>query len=213
MQFVQPGATSIALNNIHQLDASKIYGNLSANGQVYLVNANGFIFGKEAAVNANTLVATTLKISDQVFEKGISKVVDANAAPGAGNADPVAALTADGSIYRELGNGKREKIRILVEAGAKVAAAAGGRVVMAAPDVENRGTIAAPDGQVILAAATDKVYLQESDDDNLRGLLVEVQTGGDVKNVGKILTERGNTTMMGFAVAQQASSRPAPRWR
>ncbi|ATG92344.1 filamentous haemagglutinin family protein [Methylomonas koyamae] len=203
VQFVQPGATSIALNNIHQLDASKIYGNLSANGQVYLVNANGFIFGKEAAVNANTLVATTLKISDQVFEKGISKVVDANAAPGAGNADPVAALTADGSIYRELGNGKREKIRILVEAGAKVAAAAGGRVVMAAPDVENRGTIAAPDGQVILAAATDKVYLQESDDDNLRGLLVEVQTGGNVKNVGKILTERGNTTMMGFAVAQQ----------
>jgi len=203
VQFVQPGATSVALNNIHQLDASKIYGNLSANGQVYLVNANGFIFGKESAVNANTLVATTLKISDQVFAKGISKVVDANAAPGAGNADPVAALESDGSVYRELGNGKREKIRILVEAGAKISAAAGGRVVMAAPELENRGSIAAPDGQVILAAATDKVYLQESDDDNLRGLLVEVQTGGDVKNIGKILTERGNTTLMGFAVSQQ----------
>ncbi len=46
VQFVQPGATSVALNNIHQLDASKIYGNLSANGQVYLVNANGFISAK-----------------------------------------------------------------------------------------------------------------------------------------------------------------------
>ena len=74
---------------------------------------------------------------------------------------------------------------------------------MAAPEVENHGKLSAPDGQVILAAATDKVYLQESSSTDLRGLLVEVQTGGDAKNMGAILTERGNTTMMGFAVSQQ----------
>ncbi|MEI8571952.1 filamentous hemagglutinin N-terminal domain-containing protein [Methylomonas sp. LW13] len=201
VQFAQPTSSSVALNNIHQLDASKISGTLSANGQVYLVNANGFVFGNGASVNTNSLVATNLKIADEVFAQGISKVVDANAS--ANNKDALAALAGDGTVYRNTGNGNREKIRILVEAGAQIGTGSGGRVIMAAPQVENRGTISAPDGQVILAAATDKVYLQETDDDNLRGLLVEVKTGGDVKNLGKILTERGNTTLMGFAVTQQ----------
>jgi len=198
VQIVQPGSSSVALNNIHQVDASRIFGKLSANGQVYLVNANGFVFGKDSSVNANSLVATNLKISDAVVQQGISKVVDSSP-----NHDPVAALSGDGTVYRDTGNGNREKIRILVEKGATIAAANSGRVILAAPEVENDGTITAPDGQVILAAATDKVYLQETDSADLRGLLVEVQTGGDVKNVGKILTERGNTTMMGFAVSQQ----------
>lgn len=201
VQFAQPGSGSIALNNIHQLDASKIYGNLSANGQVYLVNANGFVFGKGASVNVNSLVATTLKIEDEVFDKGIANVVDSGATGV--NPAPVAALTGDGAVYRDLGNGQREKIRILVENGAAISAANNGRVLLAAPDVENDGTITAPDGQVLLVGATDKVYLQASDSSDVRGLLVEVATGGSVENVGKILTERGNTTMLGFAVSQQ----------
>jgi filamentous hemagglutinin family protein len=201
VQFQQPASTSVALNNIHQVDASQILGDLKANGQVYLVNSNGFVFGKHATVNTNSLLATNLKISDTVFEQGLTNVVDSGA--GNGNLTPVAALAGDGSIYRDTGNGHREKISILVEKGATIAAEPGGRVILAAPEVENDGSISAPDGQVILAAATDKVYLQQSNSDDLRGLLVEVQTGGDVKNVGKILTERGNTTLMGFAVSQQ----------
>lgn len=201
VQFVQPSNSSIALNNVHQLDASKIYGNLSANGQVYLTNANGFVFGKGSSVNVNSLVATNLKIPDSVFQQGIANVVD-NGASGS-NPTPVAALSGDGAVYRNLGNGKREKIKILVESGAKLSTAKGGRILLAAPEVKNAGTIQSPDGQVILAGATDKVYLQASDSADLRGLLVEVDTGGDVKNVGKILTGHGNTTMLGFAVSQQ----------
>ncbi len=201
VQFVQPGSSSVALNNIHQLDASHIFGSLTANGQVYLVNANGFVFGKDASVNANTLLATNLKISDTVFRQGLSKVVASNA--GANNLEPLAALSGDGSVYRNTGTGHQEKISILVEKGANITVVKGGRVILAAPEVENDGTINAPDGQVILAGATDKVYLQETSSTELRGLLVEVKTGGDVKNLGKILTERGNTSMLGFAVSQQ----------
>ena len=47
VNFVQPTSSSIALNNIHQGDASKILGSLTANGQVYLYNQNGFVFGKD----------------------------------------------------------------------------------------------------------------------------------------------------------------------
>ena len=74
VNFAQPSTTSVALNNIHQADASQIMGTLTANGQVYLVNQNGFVFGKEAQVNVNALVATTLGVSDAVLQKlGYSK--------------------------------------------------------------------------------------------------------------------------------------------
>lgn len=200
VQFEQPGSSSVALNNINQADASKILGSLSANGQVYLVNANGFVFGNGATVNTNSLVATNLKISDRVFTNGIANSADIDAIESSGgNLSPVAALGDDSAAS----NNNGAAIKILVESGASISAANGGRVILAAPSVENDGTISAPDGQVILAAATDKVYLQTSSSSDLRGLLVEVKTGGDVKNIGKILTERGNTTLLGFAVSQK----------
>ena len=189
--FNQPGSTSIALNNIHDANASQISGNLTANGQIYLVNTNGIVFGPNAAVNVNSLVATSLPISDAVFQSGIANQ-NVGATLGA-------AFTGTGAVYLP---GSKEKISILVEKGAAITAADEGRVILAAPEVINNGTITAPDGQVILAAATDNVYLQASNSSDLRGLLVEVQTGGDVKNLGSILTARGNTTMMGFAVTQ-----------
>ncbi|NBV76187.1 MAG: filamentous hemagglutinin, partial [Methylococcaceae bacterium] len=40
-------------------------------------------------------------------------------------------------------------------------------------------------------------------DSNLRGLLVEVETGGAVTNVGKVLAEQGNASLIGFAVNQK----------
>src|SRR5580700_10676186 len=42
VQFVQPGAASIALNRIFQASPSSILGSITANGQIYLVNPNGF---------------------------------------------------------------------------------------------------------------------------------------------------------------------------
>ncbi len=54
----------------------------------------------------------------------------------------------------------------------------------------------------MLAAAKDKVYLATSADPDLRGLLVEVETGGKVENLGSVIAERGNVSMLGLAVNQ-----------
>ncbi len=200
----QPSPTSVVLNNIHQNDPSRIMGSLTADGQVYLVNQNGFVFGQHSQVNVNSLVATTLGISETVFQNGITKAFDNNGA---------AALKGNGEVYLKNSqghfvldqHGQKIKIQIFIENGAHIKTnAPGGRVIIAAPVVNNAGTVETADGQTILVAAKDKVYLQEAGtDSDIRGLLVEVGTGGTVNNVGKVLAERGNASLMGFAVNQR----------
>ena len=70
VQFVQPNANSVALNRVVGGDASTILGSLAANGQVFLINPNGLLFGKGASVNVQGLVASTLGLSDADFMAG-----------------------------------------------------------------------------------------------------------------------------------------------
>ncbi|HUQ76248.1 MAG TPA: filamentous hemagglutinin N-terminal domain-containing protein, partial [Burkholderiales bacterium] len=48
VRFNQPSASSIALNRVLGNDGSQILGQLSANGQVFLINPNGILFGRGA---------------------------------------------------------------------------------------------------------------------------------------------------------------------
>jgi filamentous hemagglutinin family protein len=183
VQFNQPGANAVALNRIFQASPSRIEGALRANGQIYLVNQNGIIFGKGAQVSTGSLVATSLGITDDIHERlGII---------GAINEGQRAAL-----------QGGPGAGAVKVEQGATITAASGGRVILAAPEVENAGTIRTPDGQAILAGAADRVYLAASSDPELRGILVEVGNGGTATNLGQVIAERGNVSMIGLAVNQ-----------
>ncbi|ADL00986.1 filamentous hemagglutinin family outer membrane protein [Brevundimonas subvibrioides ATCC 15264] len=62
--FVQPDTTSVALNRVLGADPSLIMGGLTSNGQVFLINPNGILFGRSAQVNVGGLVASTLALSD-----------------------------------------------------------------------------------------------------------------------------------------------------
>ncbi|MBU1397079.1 MAG: filamentous hemagglutinin N-terminal domain-containing protein, partial [Gammaproteobacteria bacterium] len=187
MEFIQPGAGAAALNRIWQGDASVIAGALKANGQIYMVNQNGIVFANGAQVQTGSLYGSTLDITDELFLAGIPSNTDAgNVAAFAANAG------APGGLVR-------------VEAGAELKTASGGRVMLLAENVENHGLIETPEGQTILAAGS-KVYLAVSDDPNLRGFLVEVDSpdsgGGTAANTGRILAERGNVSMTGLTVNQ-----------
>jgi filamentous hemagglutinin family protein len=70
-RFQQPSANSIALNRVTGTqNPSQILGQLTANGQVWIINPNGVMFGNGAQVNVAGLVATTANISDGNFMAG-----------------------------------------------------------------------------------------------------------------------------------------------
>ncbi|WP_349741231.1 YDG domain-containing protein [Roseateles cavernae] len=82
VKFVQPGSDSVALNRVTGGAASAIFGKLQANGQVWLVNPNGVVFGRGASVDVGGLVASSLAISDADFLAGRSRF-EAGAVAGA----------------------------------------------------------------------------------------------------------------------------------
>jgi filamentous hemagglutinin family protein len=70
VNFVQPSATSVALNRVLGNDVSVIQGAINANGQVFLVNQNGVLFTPTAQVNVGGIVASTQNISTADFMAG-----------------------------------------------------------------------------------------------------------------------------------------------
>lgn len=82
VNFAQPSASSVALNRVTSSDASQIMGQLNANGQVYLINPSGILFGQGSAVNVGGLVASSLNISDGNFMAGNNRF-EAGSAGGA----------------------------------------------------------------------------------------------------------------------------------
>ncbi|MGD0743794.1 MAG: filamentous hemagglutinin N-terminal domain-containing protein [Verrucomicrobiota bacterium] len=57
--FNQPSVSSVVVNNIHDANASQIYGSLQANGMVVLMNKNGFYFGPNSFIQTAGLIVST----------------------------------------------------------------------------------------------------------------------------------------------------------
>ncbi|MFA6271244.1 MAG: filamentous hemagglutinin N-terminal domain-containing protein, partial [Candidatus Paceibacterota bacterium] len=190
---------------------SQIRGQINADGQVYIINQNGIIFGADSQVNARTLVASSLPINDRLIEQGLLNNKDAqflfSALDVPGGADgtkefkPSAPLTADGR------NGD-----VVVEAGASIsgpvsAEGNGGRVMLVGANVRNEGTISTPSGQTILAAGLQVgVQAHDSTDPSLRGLDVWIGNvgsyGGTATHSGIIEASTGSVWMAGKNLRQ-----------
>jgi len=66
----QPGASSVLLNRVIGNDPSSIFGQLTANGKIFLSNPNGVYFSPSARVDVGSLLATTFQISNTDFMSG-----------------------------------------------------------------------------------------------------------------------------------------------
>lgn len=215
--FNQPGVTASALNRIYSADPSIIQGRLSSNGQVILINQNGVLFDRGAQVNTQSLIVSTLNLSNQCFLSGTLTTATCGLTTPAfeggyddkGKTQPT---RPDGTRPGDIGIG------IYGSATApapSLEAKPGGLIMLVAPRIDNQGgIIKAPDGQVILAAGS-KAYLALNDDATditLRGFRVEVEAVKDgpnlnltnlIRNAGEISADRGNVTLAALAVNQE----------
>lgn len=171
VQFVQPNSSSVALNRVIGPDPSVILGSLSANGKVFLLNANGILFGQGAQVNVGGLVASTLSLSDSDFMAGNYKF----SGPSNGTVLNQGSINADGGYVALLGANVSNEGVISARLGT-VALAAGDAITLdVAGDgllnvtvdqsavhalVQNRGLIQADGGQVLLTAQAAGDLLQ-----------------------------------------------------
>ncbi len=123
--FHQPSSSSVAFNWIGDASASKIYGNVTANGTLILANAHGFYFGPQSfvSVGGSLILTTTILPPD----------------------------TAGGAGWQF--NGPPPGIGI-VNYG-RIESRGGGALFLIADQVENHGTLSAPGGQIGLYAGQE----------------------------------------------------------
>lgn len=164
VSFVQPGASSTALNRVQGGMASQIEGRLSANGQVFLVNPSGIVFGRGAQVNVAGLVASSLDWATEDFLADRWRFAGPSTAAAVVNQGRV---QADGGVIALVaprvsnsGSLQADGGQVVLAAGQKVAFKVSGSgllqvtVDQGAVDalVENKGLIQADGGSVLLTA-------------------------------------------------------------
>ena len=171
----------IALNRVNDpsLAPSRILGTIKAEGQVYIVNKNGILFGGGSQVNVNTLVASSLTLSNAQFKAGIDAQLFIYNDPN-GNLSIAAPQFGDHAsqapdYFREVNDPLQvpayvpDRIpgSVTVAAGAAIDVASGGKALLFAPAVQNHGRISAPDGQVVLAAGEQVWIANGSTNDSI----------------------------------------------
>ena len=171
--FAQSSASSSVLNRVLN-DPSAIYGTLSSNGRVWLINPAGIMVGAGGRVDTAAFVASTLNIRNEDFLAGRHLFINDGNAKDVINQGEIR-TPAGGSVYLIGSNVKNESV-----AGEP-----------------NSGIISTPGGETILAAGATVSLI----DSALPGIKVDV-TGatGNATNLGTITAEAGRIGIAGVIV-------------
>lgn len=178
-RFNQPSAASVALNRVTgDKSPSSIFGTLSANGRVFLINPEGFIFGSGAKINTAAFLATTHDIHNEDFLAGNYTFN----IPG----NPNASIINQGTIT----------------------VADTGIAALVAPAVRNDGVITARLGKVALASSNGfslDLYgdnlINFAMNDEIASQVIDVSTG---KPMSSLVENTGNLSVDGGTVAMTA---------
>ncbi|UGV28505.1 filamentous hemagglutinin N-terminal domain-containing protein [Rhodopseudomonas boonkerdii] len=212
LTFDQQGNNGwVALNRVNAATGpSQILGNIKADGQVYVINQSGIIFGGNSQINVGSLIASTANIVDPstVYSASVSSsYVPSFTGAGEGGTGSIA-----GKIFVEAG------AQIATNAPS-VATTAGGYVLLLGSAVTNAGAIMTPKGQIALAAGHDFILRTGLGTDvnafsTTRGSEIAVGTwtgtgagtwvagGGVVTNSGIGFAQQGDITLTGHSVVQ-----------
>ena len=168
--FNQPSASSVTWNYISDPSASSINGNINANGYVVLQNPNGFTIGGAATISAHGLVMTTA--ATPALDLSSGGAWSFSAPP------PTAKIINYGQIN----------------------IAGGGSAYLIAGDIENNGTISAPNGKIGLYAGQQVLVSMSPDGRGLSAAVTLPQ--GSVDNQGNLIADAGSIVAQAKVVNQ-----------
>ncbi|WP_415891255.1 filamentous hemagglutinin N-terminal domain-containing protein [Neptuniibacter sp. SY11_33] len=214
VKFEHPSAKASTLNRIHDQNPSQILGRVEGQGNVFLINPNGIVFGENSTVNLGSLVATTKQISDNDFMSGNIVLQDVDGEGVIVNKGTLTAATG-GSVVLVGDNVVNEGViqavkGIVVLASGESATLdfdgdgllqfkLSGEVTEGETDtaVLNSGLISADDGSVILTAkAARDVFanvvnntgvIEAKGIDTSGGKIRLIGEGADVRNSGQLI--------------------------
>ncbi|OWY34774.1 YDG domain-containing protein [Herbaspirillum aquaticum] len=223
VNFVQPSASAVAVNRIHDTNPTQFFGQLNANGQVYLINPNGILFGAGAQVNVGGLVASTLDMSDASLASA-SRRFSGNGTGSIVNQGDI--NVASGGYVAFIGNTVSNQGNITAPSGA-VMLGAGNDVTLTFADTslvklqvnqntldslaENGGLIRVDGGSVVMSAgAKDAVLasvvnntgiIEARSVQNVNGtIILDGGNRGSVSNSGRLDASGKNTGQTGGTV-------------
>lgn len=217
----------IAFNKVMgTVSPSRIYGSITALGQIYILNQNGILFHNGSQVNTHSLVASALPINENLAGDSLRGINGRGIANNPDSQFLFSALTVPGnankktdtfvpSVTGAIGN-------VVVERGARITSPVnenhtGGMVALVGANVRNDGSISTPNGQTILAAGLQVALTpHNSADPSLRGMDVTIGrvsdpsgivtalsgSAGSAANYGLISFSKGNATIAGKWVLQ-----------
>lgn len=235
VNFVQPDSSSAILNRVTGSTTSTIAGTVSGNGQVYLVNPNGIAITSSGTVKVGGgFVASTLDIKDKDFLGGKLNFNGDGASAGVSNQGVVAvgrggyAALIGGTVKNDglvavpmgkagLGSGERATLDLSGDGFLQVAVPTANGAEGNGALIDNRGTISAEGGTVVMKAATAREAARQAI--NLSGV-VEAKTvsgtdgaivigggeGGEVKVSGKLRAKAADDQGKGGSVTVTGKS-------
>jgi filamentous hemagglutinin family protein len=171
VNFAQPNSAALALNRVLGAGATDISGKLSANGQVFILNPNGVVFGAGAQVNVGGLVATSLSLSDNDFNVGNYRFSKQGAAGSVINQGQLTAADGgyiallapevrnEGTIYTRMGSvllGAADQVTLSLNQHSLIGYTLDQGALSAL--VENRNLIQADGGKVYLTAKAANAF-------------------------------------------------------
>ncbi|WP_415884443.1 filamentous hemagglutinin N-terminal domain-containing protein [Neptuniibacter sp. QD34_54] len=214
VKFEHPSAKASTLNRIHDQNPSQILGRVEGQGNVFLINPNGIVFGENSTVNLGSLVATTKQISDNDFMSGNIVLQDVDGEGVIVNKGTLTAATG-GSVVLVGDNVVNEGVIQAVKGTVVLASGESatldfdgdgllqfkllGEATEGATDtaVLNSGLISADDGSVILTAkAARDVFanvvnntgvIEAKGIDTSGGKIRLIGEGADVRNSGQLI--------------------------
>ena len=221
-QFVQPGMDAAALNRVVGPDVSSLYGTLSANGQIYLINPHGIIVGPDGVIDVHSFVGSTLDVSNAEFLSGGELLFSGDSAAEVRNLGTIDAMGGDVFlIARKVSNegsiSAPDGTAALAGASEVLLTQSGPDPLIVQPDAEgaivNEGAIEG--ARVELQAAGGNMYAlainnegavraTEAVRENGRVLLQASQ--GTVRHSGIIETEGGSVGVTGEEVVLEDGS-------